>query len=98
MKTKTILQALGDFLNADRAAQLNELESVRKILRQLRTKERRLRQQLAATPDPEKQQELSAELEVVHAQRLKGLERVAELRGERQSQRSSRARRSRSIS
>jgi predicted nucleic acid-binding Zn-ribbon protein len=83
MNTKTILQALGDFLNADKAAQLEELESIRRILRQLRAKERKLREDLAAESDPEEREELSAELEVVRAQRVKGMERVAELRGER---------------
>jgi predicted nucleic acid-binding Zn-ribbon protein len=83
MNTKTILQALGNFLNADKAAQLEELESIRRILRQLRAKERKLREDLAAESDPEEREGLSAELEVVHAQRVKGMERVAELRGER---------------
>jgi predicted nucleic acid-binding Zn-ribbon protein len=85
MKTKTILQALGNFLDADKAAQLGELESIRRILRQLRAKERKLREKLAAASDPEQREELSAELEVVHAQRVKGMERVAELRGERRT-------------
>jgi hypothetical protein len=83
MNTKTILQALGNFLNADKAAQLEELESIRRILRQLRAKERKLREDLAAESDPEEREERAAELEVVHAQRVKGMERVAELRGER---------------
>jgi hypothetical protein len=80
MKTRKILEKLGQFLNADRAAQHEELESIRKILKQLKGKELKLREKLATVPDAEEREELAAKLEVVHAQRLKGIERVTELR------------------
>lgn len=81
MKTRKLLSRIGDFLNQDHTAQQKEIESIRKILKKLKQKENRLREKLATSDSAEDRADLSAKLEVVHAQRQKGLERVRSLRG-----------------
>ncbi|AHE98019.1 hypothetical protein [Thioalkalivibrio paradoxus] len=85
MKTRKLLERLGRFLDKDRAEQHAELESIQEILQKLEKKEARLRGKLEEESDPDEQQEITTKLEVVHAQRLKGLERVRQLRDNAQS-------------
>lgn len=83
MKTKKLLARLTDFMNKDRNAQREELEHIREVLKKLKKKELRLREKLDEDPDEEERRELEGKLEVVHAQRTKGLERVKTLRENR---------------
>lgn len=83
MKTKKLLARLADFMNKDRGTQREELEHIREVLKKLKKKEQRLREKLDADPDEEERRELEGKLEVVHAQRTKGLERVKALRENR---------------
>jgi hypothetical protein len=83
MKTKTLLGKLADFLNKDRAAQRAELEYIREVLKKLKKKEQKLREKLEASADDEERREIEGKLEVVHAQRTKGVERVKEIRDSR---------------
>ncbi|AGA33696.1 hypothetical protein TVNIR_2036 [Thioalkalivibrio nitratireducens DSM 14787] len=80
MKTRKLLERLGHFLDKDWAEQRAELESIQEVLQKLEEKETRLRAKLEAHPDPDERQEIQAKLEVVHAQRQKGLDRVRQLR------------------
>jgi predicted nucleic acid-binding Zn-ribbon protein len=83
MKTKKLLEKLANFMNKDRAAQSEELVCIRAVLKKLKTKERRLREKLDAASDEDERRELEGKLQVVHAQRQKGLERVREIRDSR---------------
>jgi hypothetical protein len=83
MKTKTLLGKLADFMNKDRAAQREELEHIREVLKKLKKKEQKLREKLEASADDEDRREIEGKLEVVHAQRTKGVERVKEIRDSR---------------
>jgi CHAD domain-containing protein len=82
MKTRTLLEKLGHFLGQDKASQREEMKSIREILKKLKSKEKHLREELDKEADPDERRELQAKLDVVHAQRLKGLDRVKELRDE----------------
>lgn len=81
MATKKLLAKLGRFLDADRASQRQEIESIRKVLKKLKHKERDLREKLPKTPEGEEREDIAAKLEVIYAQRRKGVDRVKELRG-----------------
>lgn len=81
MATKKLLAKLGRFLDADRASQRKEIDSIRKVLKKLKHKERDLREKLPKAPAGEERDEIAAKLEVIYAQRRKGLDRVKELRG-----------------
>ncbi|ANB02923.1 hypothetical protein [Ectothiorhodospira sp. BSL-9] len=81
MATKKLLAKLGKFLDADRASQRKEIQSIRKVLKKLKHKERDLREKLPKTPEGEERDDIAAKLEVIYAQRRKGVDRVKELRG-----------------
>ncbi len=80
MKTRKLLERLADFLDADKAAQQAEIKSIRKVLKKLKEKERNLREKLNEETDPDQLGAIAAKLDVVHAQRRKGLERVRAIR------------------
>ncbi len=83
MKTKKLLAKLTDFMNKDQTTQREELEHIRKVLKKLKKKEQDLREELAAELDDDERRELEGKLDVVHAQRIKGVERVKEIRDRR---------------
>lgn len=80
MKTKKLLARLSGFLDADRSAQAREIDSIRKVLKQLKEKERKLQRKLEEKPDREDRDEIAAKLRIIYAQRRKGVERVRALR------------------
>lgn len=82
MKTATLLERLSRFLDSEGAEQRAEIESIRKVLKKLKTKEEHLREVLEDESDPELRADLQTRLDVVHAQRTKGVARVRELRAE----------------
>ncbi|MDR9466957.1 hypothetical protein [Marinospirillum sp.] len=86
MKLKKLMASLNEFLDADRKTQFKEINSIRKVLKELKKKERKLKgelQKLSAKQEEEKD-ELQIKLDVIYAQRKKGLERVKELKKELQ--------------
>ena len=82
MKTRTLLEKLGHFLGEDKASQHQEMKSIREVLKKLKDKEKHLREELDKDLDSDERHEIQTKLDVVHAQRLKGLDRVKELRAE----------------
>lgn len=80
MKTKNLLAKLANFMDKDRNVESEELATIREVLKKLKTKEHKLREKLEANPGDEARAELQGKLDVVHAQRVKGLERVKEIR------------------
>ncbi|MBK1673096.1 hypothetical protein CKO35_07210 [Ectothiorhodospira shaposhnikovii] len=84
MKTKKLLARLAGFLSADQTAQQKELKSIRKVLKKLKAKERDLNARLEQTPPGDEHGEIVQKLQVIYAQRRKGVERVRELKGRKQ--------------
>ncbi|WP_416885572.1 hypothetical protein [Marinospirillum sp.] len=82
MKLKKIMERVAQFLDADSQTQYKELCSVRKILKELKQKERKLREKNSAKLSEEEATELQIKLDVIYAQRKKGLEKVKLLREE----------------
>jgi len=82
MKAKKLLALLGQFLDADSKTQQEEIRSIRKVLKELKSKEHRLRAKLADKihSDPEDAKALQLKLDVIYAQRRKGVMRVYELK------------------
>ncbi|WP_006788379.1 hypothetical protein [Thiorhodospira sibirica] len=79
MKTKQLLAKLGALLNADLKTQQEECKSIKKLLKKLKKKERELRADLARTHIPSEREEISSKLEIIYAQRTKGIKRLREL-------------------
>ncbi|SIT65869.1 hypothetical protein SAMN05216526_0324 [Ectothiorhodosinus mongolicus] len=80
MATQNLLAKLTDFLLADASAQRKEIESISKVLKKLKQKEKELTRQMAESGDESERQNLQAQLEVIAVQRRKGRERVREIR------------------
>ena len=79
MKTKKLLARLREFLDAEGVQQRREIKSIREVLKQIKKKQRKLQGKLETDPEREDRGEIQAKLEIVYAQRRKGLERVQAL-------------------
>lgn len=82
MKVKKLLARLSNFLDADNKTQQEEIKSTRKVLKVLKTKEHDLRAKLVnkLEQDPEEAESLQLKLDVIYAQRRKGVERIKALK------------------
>lgn len=82
MKLKKLLARVSDFLDADSKTQVEEIKSIRKVLKELKSKERDLKakQTRLSVKNLEDREELQIKLDVIYAQRKKGLDRVKELK------------------
>jgi hypothetical protein len=79
MSKKKLLKKLQKFFDAEvRKKHIRKCE-IRKILRQLKEKERKLAAKLENTEDPEKQTLMRQELDIIYAQRRKGIKILEEL-------------------
>jgi len=83
MKTKNLLSRLTRFLDADTKTQQKEIKSIRELLKKLKQKERDLKEKLDKRPDREDADDIRIKLDVIYAQRLKGLDRVRQIKEER---------------
>lgn len=80
MKASKLLERVRQFLDADRHSQLGKIKSIRKVLKELKQKERDLREELDQEKDPVAIENLQLKLDVIYAQRKKGVDRVQELK------------------
>lgn len=80
MKAKKLLERVKQFLDADRHTQLDKIKSIRKVLKELKEKERSVREQLDNEKDSVAKEALQLRLDVIYAQRKKGVDRVQELK------------------
>ena len=85
MKTKKLLEKLKGHLNAERREQLSKYDSIKKILRKLKKKEIILKEQLNDEDDEEVREQLQKELDVIFAQRQKGVGLKKELKAAREA-------------
>jgi hypothetical protein len=81
MKTKRLLEKLTEFLDADRRAQMAQVDSIEEVLDKLEKKEEKLRSKLETEPDPEERERLEMKLAVCQAQCKKGVQIIDELLG-----------------
>ncbi|MEW6981781.1 hypothetical protein AAD001_03925 [Colwelliaceae bacterium 6471] len=68
-----LLDKLKNYLDADRREQIAEYDSVKRILKKLKKKEKALKQQLKAEQNEEVINQLQREIDVIFAQREKGI-------------------------
>jgi hypothetical protein len=81
MKTKKLLSRLTEFFNSDRRAQLSKLDTIKEVLKNLKKKEHKLKEELENETDPVVREKLETKLNVCHTQRKKGLAILKELNG-----------------
>ena len=83
MKTGKLLKKLKEILGAEPKTQRVKYDSLKKVLKSLRTEKQRLKAELASTEDEKKRQEIQSRLVIVSEQRKKGLKVLKELKKER---------------
>ena len=83
MKYQKLLNKLKDILSAKRQAQLEKYSSLKKVLKSLRSEQKKLEEELAADIDDETRHEITSKLKVISKQRKKGLEVLQDLKKER---------------
>jgi hypothetical protein len=83
VKIKLLLDKLSGILNDERKAQLEKYKSLKKVLKALRNEKAILEETLAQTNDEELQHEIQSRLQIISAQRKKGLKVLKELKEER---------------
>lgn len=79
MGLKKLLNKLGDLLDPAVELRKKHRKKLKAILKELKTKEKALKQKLESTDDEHKRDRLQKELDLVHKQRMKG---VSAMRGE----------------
>jgi ribosomal protein L5 len=85
MKAKKLLNKLKDILSDERKAQLTRYSSLKKVLKSLRNEKIRLEMKLAEARNEEDREEIASRLEIISAQRKKGLQLLKELKKERKN-------------
>lgn len=80
MKRKKLLHKLSDYLSLDHRAMLKKRSKIRQILKQLREKEQKLKKRALDETDEEKKTHLYRELDILRAQRLKGIRSLRALK------------------
>ena len=84
MKSQKLLNKLKDILSAKRQAQLEKYSSLKKVLKALRSEQKKLEEKFAADIDDETRHEITSKLKVITKQRRKGLKVLQELKKERE--------------
>jgi len=83
VKYQKLLNKLKDILSAKRQAQLEKYSSLKKVLKSLRSEQKKLEEEIAADIDDETRHEIASKLKVISKQRKKGLKVLQELKKER---------------
>lgn len=79
MSKKKLLEKLQAFFDADQQEKLQRLEQIKKVLKKLKEKERKIQQDAEQSKEPEAIAALQQELDIIYAQRMKGVKIIKEL-------------------
>ena len=79
MSKKKLLEKLQEFFDADQQENLKHIKEIKKILKKLKEKERKIQLRLELCEDVDKAVELQKELDIIYAQRMKGVKIVKEV-------------------
>ena len=85
MKLKKALQKLSFYLDAKQREQLKEYDSIKDLLKKLKKKRDHLREQIDKAKDASERQQLQKKLDVLTAQRQKGVKLLKTLKEARKS-------------
>lgn len=80
MGKKKLLQKLQKFFDADQREKEQHSKDIKRILKKLKEKERKLKEKMKAEDDMDKLAELQQELDIIYAQRMKGIKIVKEIK------------------
>ncbi|NOQ65259.1 MAG: hypothetical protein GQ582_12170 [Methyloprofundus sp.] len=80
MGKKKLLEKLQEFFDADQQKKIKHTKEIKTILKKLKQKERKIQHKLELCDDTDKAIELQKELDIIYAQRMKGIKIVKEVR------------------
>ncbi|MDF1582521.1 MAG: hypothetical protein RQ733_07025 [Methyloprofundus sp.] len=80
MGKKKLLKKLQDFFDADQRQKERHVGDIKRILKKLKEKERKLQKELELCSTGEQCVALQQELDIVYAQRMKGVRIVKEIK------------------
>lgn len=80
MGKKKLLKKLQDFFDADQREKERHLSDIKRILKKLKEKERKLQKDLKLCGAGEQCEALKQELDIIYAQRMKGVKIVKEIK------------------
>ena len=79
MKQKKLLDKLLEFFDASGQKKKKQKSDIKLILKKLKKKERKLKEKLASEKNDNKRKRLKQEIDVVYAQRKKGIKAIKEI-------------------
>ncbi|MEW8014780.1 MAG: hypothetical protein AB2807_08350 [Candidatus Sedimenticola endophacoides] len=79
MKRKKLLTKVADFFNLSKRKQCERQDKLKELLAQLRDKEHKLCRRIAAEEDRGRAKRWEKEVQIIHAQRIKGIRQLKEL-------------------
>jgi hypothetical protein len=80
MKKKNLIEKLQHFFDADKKEKLTHIEEIKEVLKLLKLKELKIKEQIGACTDSEEICKLQKSVDVIYAQRHKGLKLIKELK------------------
>jgi len=80
MKAPKMLKIVKRFLSADKDKQYEHTKCFKAVLKKLRKKESELKNKLKNEDNDKNRKQLKKELEIVHAQRKKGIQAIKKLK------------------
>jgi len=78
MKTRKLLEKLVNYLDADARQRKKERDDMKAVLKKLKRREKKLKKQLEDENDEQKKAALQGEIDILHAQRKKGVKLLKE--------------------
>lgn len=85
MKLKRLVKRLEAFLDADSRGRREHRDDMKKLLKKMKLKEKSLAEKALGEFDEERLRRLRKEIEMVHAQRKKGVDALKKLSGNHES-------------
>ncbi len=76
MGKKKLLEKLQEFFDADQQEKVKHTEEIKKVLKKLKEKERNIQHKLELCGDTDQAVKLQKELDIIYAQRMKGVKIV----------------------
>lgn len=80
MKSNKLLETLKDYMGVERRAQIEKYDSIKQVLKKLKKKENVLKDKLKKERDEKAHNRLKKEMDVLSAQRKKGVKILKELK------------------
>jgi len=79
VKSKKLIKKLQNFFDSDKKQKAKKVEEIQKVLKLLKQKELKIKQEILDCTDSEKLIKLQQKVDIIYAQRAKGITAVQEL-------------------